>query len=284
MEPRRRRRALRLVTLGLVGVVVLGAAALAGVWAFQARIVYHPNRAAPPPAGQVIPGARDVTLTTDDGLRLQAWFIAPSQRARDQAVLIAPGNGGNRLGRAGFARELAARGFAVLLMDYRGFGGNPGTPSEDGLLRDAAAAQRALEGLGYPPSRTIYYGESIGTGVIAGLQARVPPAGVVLRSPFTSLADVGRHLVPLPAPVLHWVLDRNRFPVVEQMAASHVPLTVIQGDADRLVPPSQSDAVAARAGNLVEHLVIPDAGHDDPALFGPVVADAVARLGDHVKG
>ncbi len=103
------------------------------------------------------------------------------------AVLVAPGNAGNREGRAGLAEELSRRGLAVLLMDYRGYGGNPGSPSEDGLAADADAAAEALKELGYPAQRTIYFGESLGTGVVAALQSRHPPAGMVLRSPFTDL-------------------------------------------------------------------------------------------------
>ena len=133
------------------------------------------------------------------------------------AVLIAPGNGGNREGRAGLAEELSDRGLAVLLMDYRGYGGNPGTPTEEGLAADAFAATEALEALGYPPERTIYFGESLGTGVVAALQVRRPPAGMVLRSPFTELADVGAHHYPL-LPVR--LLLRDRFRVVEHLSSS----------------------------------------------------------------
>lgn len=281
-----RRRAVRVLAVVLGGALVLGVLGVVGARAFQDRLVYHPTRSAPPPAASVLAGASDVTLTTSDGLELGAWFVPPASGSPDrgQAVLLAPGNGGNRAGRAGLARELAVRGLAVLLLDYRGFGGNPGRPSEAGLLRDALAAQAELAARGYPPDLTIYFGESIGTGVVSALQAQVPPAGIVLRSPFTSLADVGRRVVPLPGPVVRLVLDRNRFPVAEQIAASDVPATVIQGSADRLTPPAQSDAVAAGAGNLVEHLVVPGAGHDDAVLFGPVVADAVARLADRVRG
>ena len=132
------------------------------------------------------------------------------------AVLFAPGNGGNRQGRAMFAQALSERGFAVLLMDYRGYGGNPGSPSEEGLAADANAAAEALEELGYPADRTIYFGESLGTGVVSALQARRPPAGVVLRSPFTSLADVGAHHYPwLPVRAL----IRDRFPVPEHFTS-----------------------------------------------------------------
>jgi fermentation-respiration switch protein FrsA (DUF1100 family) len=121
-----------------------------------------------PSAGEVIDGARDVTLRTSDGLVLGAWFV-PAGSASDlhMAVLVAPGNGGNRLGRVGLAAELNRRGLAVLLMDYRGYGGNPGSPSEDGLAMDAMAAALLLDELGYPAGRTIYFGESLGTGVVS---------------------------------------------------------------------------------------------------------------------
>ena len=143
---------------------------------------------------------------------LGAWFV-PAAGSADtgMAVLVVPGNGGNRVDRAEFAEGARRRGLAVLLVDYRGYGGNPGTPSEDGLAADADAAVGALTELGYPPDRTVYFGESLGSGVVAALQVRHPPAGVVLRSPFTELADVGAHHYPwLPVRALL----RDRFPVV----------------------------------------------------------------------
>ena len=100
-------------------------------------------------------------------------------------MLVAPGNGGNRAGRATLAEELSERGLAVLLMDYRGYGGNPGSPTEEGLAADAFAATEALAALGYPPERSIYFGESLGTGVVADSRrdARRPAWCCVRRSP-----------------------------------------------------------------------------------------------------
>ena len=205
-----------------------------------------PRRRRRPPSGAGIAGARDVTLHTEDGLELGAWFVPASSPAQGipMAVLVAPGNGGNRAGRAGLARELSARGLAVLLMDYRGYGGNPGSPDEDGLAADALAAAEALTALGFPPERTIYFGESLGTGVVAALQKRRPPAGIVLRSPFTELAAVGAHRYPF-LPVR--LLLRVRFPVVEHVASSPVPVTVIYADHDSIVPSVLSESVADAA-------------------------------------
>ena len=245
------------------------------LWALQRQLIFFPDPAAVPPAGQVIDGARDVTLRTTDGLELGAWFVPAASTAQDgrrHAVLLAPGNGGNRLGRAPLAERLSERGFAVLLMDYRGYGGNPGSPSEDGLARDADAAVDALTGLGYPPDRTIYLGESLGTGVVAALARRTPPAALVLRSPFTDLADVG-------APHYPWLPVRllltDRFAVLENVRASEVPLVVVYGDRDSVVPARFSAAVADAAPRLVDEIVLQGVDHNDPEMFGEPVVDAV---------
>ena len=267
--------ALRWSVRGGLGALVLLGGALALLTALQRQLIYFPDAYAPPPADEVIDGARDVTLHTSDGLELDAWFVPvpPGVRDRKHAVLVAPGNGGNRLGRVELARVLRDRGLAVLLMDYRGYGGNPGSPSEDGLARDADAAVDALGNLGYPPARTIYLGESFGTGVVAALQQRHPPAGVVLRSPFTELADVGAQHYPwLP---VRWLL-RDRFPVLDHIEATDVPVTVIYGRRDSIVPSRLSAEVATAAPNLAETVVL-NADHNDPVMFGAKVADAVVR-------
>ena len=265
----------------LVVVLLIGGVLVGMLWWLQRQMIYFPDASSVPPAGDVIEGARDVTLRTDDRLELVAWFVpaSPGPTDRRMAVLVAPGNGGNRFGRAGLAEELRRRGLAVLLMDYRGYGGNPGSPSEDGLTRDATAAAETLEDLGYPPERTIYFGESLGTGVVAALQARRPPAGVVLRSPFTEFADVGSEHYPW-LPVRRML--RDRFPVTDHLVDSEVPVTVIYGDQDTIVPTKMSKQVADEAPSLAERVVIEGAGHNDAVMFGPRVADAVARLADTV--
>jgi fermentation-respiration switch protein FrsA (DUF1100 family) len=246
------------------------------LWALQRQLIFFPDTMAVPPAAQVIDGAQDVTLSTADGLELDAWFVpaAPTagQEDRGLAVLLAPGNGGNRLGRAPLAERLSERGFAVLLMDYRGYGGNPGSPSEQGIVLDADAAVVALTGLGYPPARTVYLGESLGTGVVAALARRAPPAAMVLRSPFTDLADVGSHHYPwLPVRLLL----TDRFDVVENVRKTDVPVVVVYGDEDSVVPARLSAAVADAAPRLVAEVVLEGVDHNDPVMFGEPVVEAV---------
>lgn len=273
-------RSKRGIVLGLVTVLLVGLA-IGMLAALQRQLIYFPDSTTVPSAGDVIDGARDVTLRTSDGLVLGAWFV-PASSASDMhmAVLVAPGNGGNRLGRAALAAELSRRGLAVLLMDYRGYGGNPGSPTEDGLAMDAMAAALLLDELGYPAGRTIYFGESLGTGVVAALQARRAPAGLVLRSPFTELADVGAHHYPwLPVRMLL----KDRFNVTELLSDSAVPVTVIYGDRDSVVPSDLSARLADEATTLFERVVIRGADHNDAVMFGPRVADAVARLAEAVS-
>ncbi|MEV4470751.1 alpha/beta fold hydrolase [Nonomuraea sp. NPDC049504] len=239
---------------------------LALLWVFQRRLIYLPDRAAPPPAGTVVPGARDVTFTTRDGLELAAWHV-PGRR--DVTVLVMGGNAGNRLHRAPLASALAAHGLGVLLMDYRGYGGNPGTPDEEGLLRDALAARDWLGG-----RRVVYFGESLGAAVATRLAIERPPHGLLLRSPFTDLAAAGQVNYPfLPVrPLL-----RDRFPVAEQIRRVRAPVVVVYGTADTIVPARLSRTVAEAAGATVVEM--DGAGHNDlEMLNGPALINAVLDL------
>jgi pimeloyl-ACP methyl ester carboxylesterase len=266
---------------GALVAVVLLALLVAALWLFQRRLIYFPDRAAPPPAGDVLPGARDVTLETADGLRLTAWLVPPAEGATDRrtAVLVAPGNAGNRLGRAPLAAALAGRGLTVLLLDYRGYGGNPGGPTEEGLARDVRAARAyLLDRAGFPAGRLLYYGESLGAAVATALAADHPPAGLVLRSPFTDLPAVGQeHYGLLPVRLL----ARDRFPVADLIARVTAPTVVVYGTADSIVPPAQSRAVAERAAGPVRLVAVAGADHNDASLLaGDQLVDAVADLAD----
>lgn len=270
---------------GVLRIVLVGAGVAALVlvllWGFQRRLIYLPDRSPVPSAGDLIVGGHDVRLQTDDGLELGAWFVPPSGADRRLAVLVANGNGGNRASRLPLARALRNAGFSVLLFDYRGYGGNPGRPTERGLARDARAALRGLtDEVGIPPERTIYFGESLGAGVVTELATGHPPAGLLLRSPFTDLAAVGqRHYPFLPVRWLLW----DRYPVKDRMIGIDVPTTVVYGTRDSIVPPSQSRQVATAAANLFEAVAVDGADHNDPVLFdGPELIAAVERLAAHI--
>jgi fermentation-respiration switch protein FrsA (DUF1100 family) len=244
--------------VALVGVLLVVS------WVFQRRLIYFPSHGEVPPAQDVIGSAREVTLETSDGLSLHGWFVPAEVPENNFAVLVANGNAGDRSLRAPLANELSKEGFAVLLFDYRGYGGNPGHPSEQGLARDARAAYGFLIDRGIPADRLLYFGESLGAAVVTELATEHAPAGLVLRSPFTDLAAVGRvHYPFLPV----GVLLRDRYPVIDHIRRVRVPTTVVYGTEDGIVPPDQSRAVAEAAGGPTTIVEIEGADHNDLALL-----------------
>jgi uncharacterized protein len=264
---------LRVVLVALVVLAVL----VASFWVGQRRLIYFPDRHRPRPSGL----AQEVTLRTTDGLRLTAWLVAPPGGGRSVAVLVAPGNAGNRRDRLPLAFSLAGAGLTVLLLDYRGYGGNPGRPSEVGLAYDVRAGLAYVTGHGgFPSDRILYFGESLGAAVVAELATKHPPAGLVLRSPFVDLAAVGRvHYPWLPV----GLMVRDRYPLARHVARVTVPTVVVYGTADSVVPASQSRRVAELAAGPVRVVTVDGADHDDPALVdGIQTVNAVVELAEQI--
>lgn len=238
------------------------------MWALQRQLLYHPG-GPPPPVAQVLPAAQEVTFVTSDGLELAAWWLPGGPTA----VVLLPGNAGNRAGRVSTAQALGDLGLSVLLVDYRGYGGNPGSPTEDGLVADARAAAAWLRGRDAVDD-LVLFGESLGAGVAIAVATDEPPAALVLRSPFTSVVDVARvHFGPVPKAFV-----RDRFPSEERIADVDVPTLVLATEADQIVPYALSRRVAQAAPDST--LVTLDArGHNAPAMFdGAQLVVAVERF------
>ena len=270
---------MRLATL-LILVIVL----VALLWSGQRHLIYFPSGALPSPGQAGLAQAEIVSFATDDGLILESWFVRPEKpSSHHPTVLFLSGNGGNRAMRAPLAAHLARRGIATLLVDYRGYGGNPGRPSEEGLALDASAARRYL---GSRPdidhARIVYFGESLGTGVAVRLAAEDPPLALILRSPFTSLSDVGRYHYPwLPVRLML----RDRFASLERIPFVKSPPLVIAGSEDRIVPTPLSERLfAASAGSPKQLLIVDDADHNDYELLaGSKVIDTVVTFLEQVQ-
>jgi len=255
----------RLVLTVALALAALWVLPVAAAWYFQRALIYFPSTAPLPPARTVLEDAEDVAFDTEDGLRLAAWFVRAEGTPMRGTVLVLPGNGGDRSMRVPLAEALARAGYSVLLTDYRGYAGNPGRPTEEGLIRDARAAREYL--LGRPDvdaSKLVYFGESLGTAVAIRLAEEHPPAALVLRSPFPSLAAVASGHYPF-LPVR--LLLRDRFPCADRIARVGCPVLVIAGDADRIVPLAQSRALYDAAGEPKRLLVVAGADHNDLALL-----------------
>ena len=245
------------VVVAIVALVASGLLALA--WSQQRRLIYFPSPGPVPPAATMLPNGQDVVLDSD-GIRLGAWYFPVA--GGGPAVLVCNGNGGDRSGRIALAAALNRIGLSVLLFDYRGYGGNPGQPSEDGTAADARAAQAWLAA---QPGveKIVYFGESLGGAVAVGLAVERPPAALILRSPFTSLPDVGAMHYPwLP---VRWLL-MDRYPSIDRIGSVHVPVMVIAGDRDDIVPEALSRRLYDAANEPKRYVLVPGAGHNDPEM------------------
>jgi len=260
----------------ILGVTIL--LMLVIVWTQQRRLMYFPFGQVPDPASIGLKGASAVSFNSSDGVALTGWFITTAAAPRF-TVMVFNGNAGNRAHRLPLAQALAAEGLAVLLLDYRGFGGNPGSPTEAGLKADARGALNYL--LRRPdvdPKRLVYFGESLGSAVAVDLAVDHQPAALILRSPFTSATDVARvHYWFLP---VQWLL-RDRFASIDRIADVRAPLLIVAGDRDGIVPIDQSRRLFEAANAPKSFLVIQGADHnDDPLQAGRQMTDAVLQFLD----
>jgi uncharacterized protein len=270
------------------GILLLVVAALLAtpvvlLWAFQRHLLYFPAPPTVPPAASVLPAAEEVAFDTADGLRLGGWFVPGGGAAPGPAVLVCNGNGGNRSMRAPLAAALARMGLHALLFDYRGYGGNPGHPSEEGLAADARAALDHLAGRPeVDPARVVYFGESLGAAVALRLATERPPAALVLRSPFASLAEVGRLHYPL-LPVS--LLLRDRYDSAALAGRLAAPLLVVAGGRDQIIPAAHSRRLFAAAPQPKRLAVLDGADHNDHDLLaGPWLLAELRRFLAGVPG
>ena len=245
----------------LRGLLVIYVVLVGSVYLFQRKLQYFPNAdPVPLPQGQAYRGLQEVELETEDGNRLLSWYW-PGEKPL--TLVYFSGNGGNRVDRLEWARDFHRLGYGLFLLEYRGYGGNPGTPTETNLYRDA---QAALDWLAREPGRKlVYLGESLGSGVAVEMATRAAPAGLIIQSGFSSAADVGQHRYPL-LPVD--LLMKDPFDSLPKIKSLSCPLLAIHGDLDRTVPLSLGRALFEAAPEPKEWLLVPGAAHNDVSAVG----------------
>lgn len=254
-----------------------GAGPFSVLRAAQRALTYFPDPVRPTPAEAGVPALVPVALETEDGLALLAWHAPPRREALPSLVYF-HGNAGH-IGMRGFkVRAFLNAGLGVLLTTWRGYSGNPGTPSEAGLYADGRAARAFLRARGCDDGHQILYGESLGTGVAVHLAAEAAPAALVLEAPFTSVADVAAERFPF-LPVRPLIVDR--FDSARKLRAVTAPLLIVHGEGDEVVPVRHGRRLHARAREPKEAAFLPGAGHADLHDFGlaAIALDFLARHG-----
>jgi uncharacterized protein len=247
------------------GLIVVGARLL------HRRVLYQP----PDDEKQELPeGATLLTAKASDGVAVNALEFANPKATR--TVVHFHGNAETVDANAFLAREMKKRGFAMVLVEYRGYGRSQGTrPDEQGLYDDASAMLDLLAARGVGPDRIVLWGQSLGTGVATEMARRGRGSRLVLVAPFTSTVAMARRIVPvLPASLV--MVDR--FDTLAKAPAIAVPTLVVHGDIDDVIPFEQGEIVSHAFPNGT-FLKIPEGRHDNLYKSTTVLNALAAHVG-----
>jgi fermentation-respiration switch protein FrsA (DUF1100 family) len=206
----------------------------------------------------------EVWFTSEDGTRLFGWYVAA--RESPAVMLWCHGNAGNMIHRLENLAALYQSGLSVFLFDYRGYGRSEGMPTEKGLYQDARAAYHYLSDIRHiDPARLVAFGRSLGAAVAGNLAGERPVAGLILESAFPSIAVMAKQQFGgLPA---HWLLG-SRFPLIERLKSIHVPILMVHGDQDTIVPFALGEQVFRAAPEPKSLYVVKGADHNNLTIVG----------------
>jgi fermentation-respiration switch protein FrsA (DUF1100 family) len=256
-----------LLKIIIIGVVGFYAVAVTVMYFAQRRFIYFPEPARTSPQAAGLPDVAERIIATPDGEKLIAWYgkAKPGQ----PTLLYFHGNGGALEFRSASIRRYLDHGRGMFMMSYRGYSGSTGSPSEAANVADAKLAYDALVQEGVRPEDIILYGESLGSGVAIQVAAEKKVRGIVLDSPFTSIAELAAQIYPwLPINLLL----KDRYDSIIHIRDVHVPVFIIHGEADDVVPVEMGRRLFAAANEPKEIVTIPSLGHavHDEMTFGVI--------------
>jgi len=221
------------------------------------------------PERKIVPRIEDVELTTDDGVRLHGWYAVPVRKGKNgvlapvaatATILYLHGNAGNVTSRRDSLERLVTLPANVFIPDWRGYGKSRGSPSEDGLYRDARAAWRYLtRARGEAPGRIVLLGESLGNAPAILLATEEKPAGLIVQAAFTSLPDMARHLYPF----VPRFLVRTRMENLARIGRVRCPLLFVHSKTDEIIPYEQGRKLFDAAPDPKRFYTVAGAGHND---------------------
>ncbi len=257
--------------------LIIYAAVVFTVYLFQRKLQYFPSPERVMPAQAGLANVEEIVLETPDGERLIAWYA----RAADgkPTILYFHGNGEGLINRAERMGKYQAKGYGFVIPAYRSFAGSTGTPSEEALIADSHLAYDYLLNQNLNPENIVVFGESLGTAVAVQLATAVKVGAVVLESPFTSAVKVGALRYPF-LPVGHLMKDQYRSD--QYITRIKVPVLVVHGGRDRVVPLEMGRKIFELANEPKEFILLPEAGHNDHDQFG-LVAKVQAFVSKHVS-
>lgn len=216
-----------------------------------------------------------IELTASDGLKLRSYYFAP--QPGKPLIVYFPDRLGDIIYKPRHLTAIAEEGYGLLLTGYRGYGGNPGLPSETMLYADASAMMERIAVDNLAPSGVIIYGYSMGTGVASYVAARAETLGLVLEAPFTTFGDAVRQQF---SQVPEWLV-RTKFDTRSRIDKVDAPILILAGGKDQITPARFAERLASINADHASLVVVPDGNHLNLIRKGGAAAvqGFLARLG-----
>lgn len=246
----------------VIASAVIYLTALAGLFVFQRKFLYFPeNDYVSPLKAYPYYTFQELSVRTQDGLDLMGWY-APAA-SQPFTIVFFHGNGDRLRSVAFVAGPYIEAGYGFLLAEYRGYSGLPGRPTEIGLYADGRAFLNKLISSGVKERDLILFGSSLGTGVVTQMASEFNTGGLILMAPFLSIPKIAQSHFPF-FPAEYLTLDR--FENLKKIPDIHVPLLIVSGGRDEVIPPSQGRQLFTLANEPKQFYFMPDNGHND--MFG----------------
>jgi fermentation-respiration switch protein FrsA (DUF1100 family) len=249
---------MRLIKISLITCLLIYLSLSALLYSNQRSIMYHPQKQVHELSYYNLGSTEEITFTTKDGIKLQAWYRPPDNK--QSMVIFLHGNAGNLEHRTDKLKQLAKMGYGFVIPAWRSFGKSEGSPSMAGLYLDAEAAIDFVQTKGYKIEETILIGESLGTGIATEMATRHRFKGLFLITPYISIAKRAKELYPF---MFAGYFTKDNFTVLNKIDKINQPLLIIHGTKDNIVPYDHAEKIFAKAVEPKKFITYIDAGHSD---------------------
>ena len=231
-------------------------ALLGMMYVFQRKLIYFPLKTRPF-LGNLTRIYTEVQTQTENHLVLTHWY---AKRGRPYVVVL-HGNAGNIEGRAYKFNFLVDEGYSVLLVSYRGYGDNPGQPTEQNLISDSALALEWLfKKEGISSKEVILFGESLGSGVAIALAVQYSVKGLIFDGAFSSIVELGQSTYPFFP--IRWML-KDTWDSIIRIRKVKSPILFIHSKKDAVVPFRFAQRLFQEANEPKKHIWLEHSGHND---------------------
>ena len=181
---------------------------------------------------QLLVAVEKVKILTKDNIELLSWYHNKNIK-KYKTILFLHGNAGSLKNRIHKINHFKDMDVNFLLLSWRGFNGNSGKPTEEGLYEDATSAINWLKSKGIKESNIIIYGESLGTGIATEIAQNKNFSGIILESPFTSMIDAGKDKYPyLPVRLML----KDKYESNKKIKNINIPILIMHGKIDKIIP------------------------------------------------